>query len=236
MPILTPGMTTLGPAGGSSITTLPAYLASIGKNSFYARFVAGTNMYVNADKTGGSPTLDSGTVGSWDYDAANTSNWSAYWSQSNAADRPRYMTAGGVASIAGNADSHHIDLNSTTALNGTYSVLIKYTLLARDSRALFSHNVTACHISSSAGSAQLFSIAANGASVADQIIQVSRNSPGTSSGKGIVGVTQNGTGHNGTAPRLFRRSSTYSNSAISEIWFMPALNAEELDDAMTFIA
>jgi hypothetical protein len=52
----------------------------------------------------------------------------------------------------------------------------------------------------------------------------------------MIGITQSGTGHNGTAPYLLRRSTQYSISAISEIWLMPALTANELDAAMTFVS
>jgi hypothetical protein len=64
---------------------------------------------------------------------------------------------------------------------------------------------------------------------------VLRNTPGTSSGNCIIGASQTGTGHNGAAPRLLRRTTSYSASAISELWFTPQLTAAELDAAMAFI-
>ena len=243
MPLIVPGSMQIGPrpSGSSAPSTLPAYLTSIGKDSFYARFVAGTNMYVNSDKTGGAVSIDN-LVGSWDYDAANTSNWSAYWTQATSGNRPYYKTAGGVNSLyapsndtATDADTRHMQLSSTSQLNGTYSIFVKCPLLARDTRAVFSHNISQCAILSSSGSSQLLTLFSNNSSTADQLINVVRNSPGTSSGVTLIGLSQTGTGHNGVAPYLLRRTSNYSWSAISEIWFTPQLTAAELDAAMTFI-
>lgn len=240
MPLVINGSHTLGPAAsGSGITTLPAYLASIGKNSFYARFVAGTGMFVNSDLTGGAVALN-GTVGSWQSEAANTSNFTAYFAQSASGDRPLYAAANSVNSLyaSGNAtgDSRHMDLNSTSALNGAYTVLVRHPLLARDSKAPYSHNNTQFYYSSSTGAGSfLAAVSAGGSSAADQAIHVVRNTPATTSGNCIVGVSQTGTGHNGFAPRLFRRSTAYSASAISELWFTPQLTAAELDAAMDFV-
>ncbi|CAB4162381.1 hypothetical protein UFOVP785_33 [uncultured Caudovirales phage] len=226
--------------GGSSITTLPQYLASIGKNSFYARFVAGTNMFVNADLTGGAVALN-GTVGSWQAEAANTSNFTAYFAQSASGDRPLYAAANGINSLyaSGNAtgDTRYMDLNSTTALNGNYTVIARHPLLARDSKTPFSHNGTAVYWVSAAGGGNMIAgIGANGVTAADQVTHVIRNVAGTSSGNCIIGVSQTGTGHNGFAPRLFRRTTAYSASAISELWFMPVLTDVQLDAAMAFIS
>ncbi len=240
MPLVVNGSHVLGPAAsGSGITTLPAYLASIGKNSFYARFVAGTNMFVNSDLTGGAVALN-GTVGSWQAEAANTSNFTAYFTQSASGDRPLYAAANSVNSLyaSGNAsgDSRHMDLNSTSALNGAYTVLCRHPLLARDNRAPYSHNGSTFYWSSSTGGGSILSaVAAGGSSAADQCIWVLRNTPGTSTGNCLIGASQTGTGHNGTAPRLFRRTTAYSASAISELWFTPQLTAVELDAAMAFI-
>lgn len=240
MPLVVNGSHVLGPAAsGSGITTMPAYLASIGKNSWYARFVAGTNMFVNADLTGGAVALN-GTVGSWQAEAANTSNFTAYFTQSASGDRPLYAAANGVNSLyaSGNAtgDSRHMDLNSTTTLNGNYTVIARHPLLARDSKSPYSHNGTAVYWGSAAGGGNLLAaVGANGTAVADQVTHVVRNFAGTSSGNCIIGVSQTGTGHNGFAPRLLRRSTSYSASAISEIWFMPVLTDVQLDAAMAFI-
>lgn len=225
--------------GGSSITTLPQYLASIGKNSFYARFVAGTNMFVNSDLTGGAVALN-GTVGSWQAEAANTSNFTAYFAQAASGDRPLFAAANGVNSLyaSGNAtgDSRHMDLTSTSILNGAYSVLCRHPLVARDSRAPYSHNVSTVYWITSTGAGTMLTFAAGGQTSADQIIWVVRNTPATSAGNCVVGLSQTGTAHNGTAPRLLRRTTNYSASAISELWFTPQLTANELDAAMAFIS
>lgn len=240
MPLVVNGAHVLGPAASSSIATLPAYLASIGKNSFYARFVAGTGMYVNSDKTGGAVALN-GAVGSWEADPANTSNFTAYFAQSAGTDRPLYAAANGVNSLyaltnSTLSDSRYMELNSTSALNGAYTVLCRHPLLARDNRSPYSHNGTQVYWNSGTGAGSLFSAAgAAGTTAVDQIIWVVRNTAGTSSGNLVIGVSQTGTGHNGFAPRLLRRTSSYSASAISELWFMPQLTALELDAAMTFI-
>lgn len=225
--------------GSSSPATLPAYLASIGKNSFYARFVAGTNMWTGSALNGSAATLN-GNVGSWGVDSANTSNFSAYWTQASAADQPYYQAANGVNSLyaptnAGAGDSRHMQLSSTTALNGTYSLLIRVPYMARDNRWIYSHNTAHFGVSSLTGSNSLFTATSNNSAVMDQIACVVRNTAGTSSGNALIGITQSGTGHNNSAPYLLRRSSQYSSSGISEIWLMPALTAAELDAAMTFV-
>lgn len=242
MSLRIPGSTRLGPrSSGSSITTLPAYLASIGKNSWYARFVAGTNMFVNSDLTGGAVALN-GIVGSWQAEAANTSNFTAYWSQSNAANRPHYATANSVNCLysstnnpAGVGDTRHLQLTSTTALNGAYSFLIRLPIYERDSRTPYSHNNVFYFVSSSGAGSLFASVVASGFTAADQVPHVYRNTPGTSSGNLLMGMSQTGTGHNGTAPYVLRRSTTYSASAISELWLVPQLTANELDAAMTFV-
>ena len=243
MPLVINGSHTLGPAAsGSGITTLPAYLASIGKNSFYARFVAGTNMFVNADLTGGAVALN-GTVGSWQAEAANTSNFTAYWTQSTAGDRPHYAAANGINSLysssnnpSGAADQRHLVLTSTSALNGAYSIIVRLPILARDSRSPYSHNGTALYFGTSTGAGSLFAgIGAGGSTSADQITHCVRNTGGTTSGNALVCISQTGTGHNGVAPYLLKRSTQYSSSAISELWLTPQLTTNELDAAMTFV-
>lgn len=229
-------------AGSSAPSTLPAYLASIGKNSWYARFIAGTNMWTGATLNGSAASLN-GTVGSWGVDSANTSNFSAYWTQASAGDRPYYQAANGVNSLyaptndhASLADTRHMQLSSTTALNGTYSLLIRVPYMARDTRWIYSHNGTHFGVSSTAGSNSLFTATSNNSAVMDQIACVVRNTAGTSSGNALIGITQSGTGHNNSAPYLLKRLSQYSSSGISEIWLMPALTANELDAAMTFVS
>jgi hypothetical protein len=240
VPLVVNGSHVLGPAAsGSGISTLPDYLASIGKNSFYARFVAGTGMYVNADKTGGAVALN-GTVGSWEADPANTSNFTAYFTQSASGDRPLYAAANGVNSLyaSGNAsgDTRYMDLNSTTALNGAYTVICRHPLLARESKTPYNHNTTnVMWVTSTTGQPLFASINASGQTTADQVIHVIRNTPATTAGNCLIGLSQTSTTHNGFAPRLLRRSTTYSSSAISELWFTPQLTALELDAAMTFI-
>jgi hypothetical protein len=196
-------------------------------------------MFVNSDLTGGAVALN-GTVGSWQSEAANTSNFTAYFAQSASGDRPLYAAANSINSLyaSGNAsgDTRYMDLNSTSALNGAYTVICRHPLLARDSRSPYSHNGTALYWQTSTGAGSILaSVSASGTSAADQIIWVLRNTPGTSSGNCIIGVSQTGTGHNGFAPRLFRRTTSYSASAISELWFTPQLTAAELDAAMAFV-
>lgn len=228
------------PSGGSSITTLPQYLTSIGKDSWYAQFLAGTEMYVNNNKTGGPVSLNN-TVESWAPNPANTSNFTAYWTQAGgAAAAPYYAASNGVNSLVGTGNdgggSRYMDLSSTTALNGAYTVICRHPFLARDGRSPYSHQATTVYWTTGSGSTQLFGvIAAGGTTSPDQIIHVVRNTPATSGGNAIFGLSATGTGHNNNAPRLFRRSANYSATSISELWFIPLLTAIELDGAMAFI-
>lgn len=236
------GAMTLGAAPTASVSTLPAYLSSIGKNSWYARFAPGTNMWTSSGLTGSAVSLN-GNLGSWGPDSSNTSNFTAYWNQATVSNYPVYAAANGINSLysssnnpAGAGDTRHLQLSSTTALNGAYTVIVRMPLIERDGRSPFSHNSSSVYFISGSGSSQLLSaIGASGTTVPDQIIHVVRNTPGTSIGNCTVGISQTGTAHNGTAPYLLRRSTTYSASAISDLWFTPQLTASELYTAMTFI-
>lgn len=228
--------------GSSAPSTLPAYLTSIGKDSWYAQYVAGTNMWTGATLNGSAVSLND-ALGSWGVNSSNTSNFSAYWTQSTSGDRPFYRAANGINSLyaienspTGAQETRHLQLSSSTALNGQYSMLMRIPILARDSRTLYSHNGTNVAIISGSGSNLLLNLYANNSQIADQIVSVARNTAGTSSGSCLVGLSQTGTGHNNSAPYLLRRSTQYSSSAISEIWFTPQLTANELDAAMTFIS
>lgn len=236
------GAAKVGGRPTGAISTLPAYLASIGKNSWYARFVAGTAMWTNNNLTGSAVSLN-GNVGSWGVDSSNTSNFTAYWTQTFVGNYPVYATANDVNSLytssndpLGAGDTRHLQLSSTTVLNGAYTVIMRHPILARDTRTPYSHNNTSVYWGTSNGGGSILAgIGASGTTVADQVIWVLRNAPGTSSGNCIIGVSTTTTGHNGFAPYLLRRGSSYSSSAISEIWFTPQLTAAELDAAMTFV-
>jgi hypothetical protein len=235
------GSHVLGPApsGGGGPATLPEYLTSIGKDSWYAQFLAGTEMYVNNNKTGGAVSLN-GTVGSWAPNPANTSNFTAYWVGPGGASNPQYAASNGINSLVGidndTGETKYMDLSSTTALNGAYTVIARHPFLARDIRAPYSHNTSSVYWAAGSGATNLLgAIGVAGTTSPDQIIHVVRNTPATSGGNAIIGVSQTGTAHNNTAPRLLRRSSGYSVTSISELWFVPQLTANELDAAMAFI-
>lgn len=243
MPLIVPGSMQIGPrpSGSSAPATLPEYLASIGKAAWYAQFVAGTNMWTGSALNGSAISLND-AVGSWGVNSSNTSNFSAYWTQATSGDRPYYRAANGINSLyaienspTGAQETRNLQLSSSTVLNGTYSILMRIPILARDNRPLYSHNNTNAAIISGLGSNLLLNLYSNNSQVADQITSVARNAAGTSSGSCLVGLSQSGTGHNNNAPYLLKRSTQYSSSAISEIWFMPQLTATELDAAMTFI-
>ena len=243
--LISAGSIVLGPTGGGSSgpTTLPEYLASIGKNSWYARFIVGTDLWTGTNLTGSAVTLDSATtIGSWGYDTANTSNFTAYWTTTGGTTaQPYYKTQNGVGAVVGTGNSNgagdqrYMQLTSTTALNGAYSMIVRVPLLYRDSKSVYSHNGTTVYFSSAAGAGTLISVAASGQSAIDQIIHVVRSTPGTSSANCLIGISQTGTGHNNFAPYLGRRSSAYGESAVREIWFTPQLTATELDNAMVFV-
>jgi hypothetical protein len=231
--------------GSSAPATLPEYLASIGKDSWYATFEVGTDLWTGTNGTGSNITLDSSTnVGSWVSQAANTKNFSAYWTTSGGAtQQPFYKTLNGRPAIVGTGnsdgtgDQRYMLLSSATALNGPYSALFKVAHLYRDNKSFYSHNGTAVYMQSSSGGGSLLGgLGANAVTVADQITHVGKNAPGASSGICVFGISQpHVSAHNGFAPYLCRRLSTYGQTAISKVCFTPLLAADELDVAMTYL-
>ena len=219
-------------SGGGAIMTIPPLLASFGKSSWYAQFLIGTETYVNADKTGGAVSVG-GNIGSVGANPANTSNFTAYFTSSGGVTNQPYLaTQSGTNVVVGTGndvgDTRYLLLNSTTALNGAYSVVVKLPFLSRDARSFYSHNNVQVDMRP-AGNTQISIITTSASGTnSDQTIQCVKSSPGTSSGIATFGVTQSGTGHNGFAPYLLRRSTAYSMSKISEVWLMPALTADEL--------
>ena len=114
------------PAGGP--TTLPAYLTSIGKASFYGIFKPGVNCFANSDGSGGA-VATGGAVGCWV--AEQAVNWTAKWIQATAASRPLYSTTLSPLgpTISGNGTSWTMSLDSATALNQDCTILMSVETL-----------------------------------------------------------------------------------------------------------
>jgi len=125
MPIEMAGALRLGPrpTGSAAPTTLVEYLESIGKDSWYSIFEAGTGMFQNSNGTGSVASGD--PVGCWV--AAYQVGATFKFHQPTSGSRPTYSTTQyDQPTIYGNGSSHSLYTDSTTALNRELTVLAQF--------------------------------------------------------------------------------------------------------------
>jgi hypothetical protein len=239
MPLYLPGSVVLGPRGSgtSPPSSLTAYLASIGKASWYGGYLAGVNMTSSGAGSGTTVTTNGASVGSW-LPNKTAGGWTALFSQGSGPKKPLFGTnQNGKPGIYGDGYDFFLSLNSTTALNLPHSVLISASTL-QDSGCLYSHNArTLAYVNgvSTDVDPSLYS----GAVRNNQVPKALLSTPTTSTTASIkVGISSIGTAFYNTAPNLFRQSdaTAYTASTIHELWFVPQLTPAEMGVALTYLA
>lgn len=133
------GSHVLGPSPSSGSLTLAAYLASIGKNSSWGLWEAGTNMAANSDGTG-TVTTD---VGKWSKSAG--AGLSAEWIQPTSGQRMLYSASvQGSPAIYGESDtnSRGMYLDSNTPVSSNYTIVMRVNCIQETTSNMysFSHN------------------------------------------------------------------------------------------------
>ncbi len=239
MPLYLPGAVTLGPrSSGTSVpSTLVAYLASIGKDSWYGGFLAGVNMTSSSAGGGSAVSTNGASLGSWlpNYSAGG---WNALFSQGSSPKKPAFGTnQNGKPGIFGDGSDQFFTLNSTTALNLPHSVLIS-AWTPQSSGCLYSHNVKTIAYLTGSGTDMDPSIYSGGLRN-NQVPKLLQSTPSTSTTASIkVGISSVGSAFYNTAPNLFRQSdnSLFTASTIHELWFVPQLTPAELAMALTYLA
>ncbi len=241
MPLNLPGSVVLGPqsSGTAAPASLTAYLASIGKASWYGGYLAGVSMFSSSSGSGSAVTTDGATVGSW-LPYLSAGGWTSLFGQGNSAKKPRFGTnRNGKPGLYGDADIRNCTLNSNTALNLNYTVLMSAWVTFASGARVFSHYTNSmefvCPASSTASPVIYTSSTAYAASASSVIQTVPVNST-TSAYR--VGWSSTGTGHYNSSPALFSASNntSYSSSTIHELWFVPWLTPSEISMALTFLA
>jgi len=235
MPLHLPGSLILGPRAASAAApaTLIAYLTSIGKDSFYARFLAGEAMTVNSDGSGGA-VADGGAVGRWS--AFQSSNYTARFAQATAAARPGYgASRDGKPGIFGNVSSWFMALDSTTANNQSFTLLASGWMVMQN----------ASWVSQQSQGIAIKTASGNGADTAfmngainNTTPQVWRKSLSGDNNSLRMGVTITSSGHHNAAMNLWRRSTAteHSSSTLHELWFVPVLTVSEIAAALNYLA
>jgi len=227
----------LGPsASGGSISTLAAYLTSIGKNSFYGGFRAGLGMYSTADNS--SPVTDGQNVRRW------VANWTAggfaaEFTQGSSPKRPVYgASRNGQPGIYGDGSGWTMALNSITALNRTYTLLVSSWATFATNGNIYSHSNNQVQLrspSSLSNDPLTFAATASGSSVSKAV----ETTPVSGTTAVIrAGLVSSGTTFYNTAPFLFANSgdTNYSASTIHEIWLIgAALTPREISNALQYL-
>lgn len=206
-------------AGSSAPSTLAAYLASIGKNSSWGLWEAGTGMWANSDGTG---SVSNGTqVHRWE--KADGNNFTAYWVQSTAGKGPTYgSSVQGSPAIYGDGDYHGIVLSSNTPVNSTYTLGVRFNSYETAASYVFSHGTsgTANTVQTASGGGVTTRSGTLANTASNQVPCLISVYP-TSGTTGEVVVLLNGTASNTTASLLMRSSdSGWSRSGIRKVMLL----------------
>lgn len=223
-------------AGATAPATLPAYLASIGKASWYGYFRRGLGMF--SESAGITPVTTFGaSVGCW-VPSVTAGGFSARFVQTTNSKRPSYMSVYGTSGIQGDATTTWLQLDSTTALNRDYTVFISATALA-DAGGLYSHNGSQMRASLPGGTTGPVSIYVAG--VAGMTVQsVISVAPVNSTTAGFrIGWKSAGSSFYNTAPNLMRLSgnSNYTEACFADVLIVGEhMTPEQIAGAIPYLA
>lgn len=206
--------------GPRAPNTLAEYLTSIGC-SWFGGFRAGQNQYsISTDQLTPANT-EGASVGQW-VPKWTAGGFAAKFTQPTNAKRPTFSTLRGVQGILGDATSTFLALDSTTALNRDYTVLIAASMQIVTGQRAYSHNLNRMSLThSNSGLIQHPMFRDNAYGVTVPSMQV--NTPYDASTSLIkCGWPSTGTGHFNNAPNLLRASTdtNYSGANFTEIWFV----------------
>ena len=221
--------------GAAAPATLPAYLTSIGKASWYGGFRAPDQLFSDIANTVPVTT-----------DGASWRNWLPNWTAGGFAESFGQSTSfrrlalgtsrNGKPGVYGDGVDWYATLSSSTVLNRQYTVLLSSWTTATGNMALYSHNVHSMAFRSN-GSANEPLVYANGALgiTVEKVIESTPVDASTCAHR--VGWSTSGTIHYNAAPSLLRRSDNtmFSNSTVHEIWFTERLTAKEISAALKYL-
>lgn len=225
-----------GSAGSSAPGTLPEYLASIGKASWYGGFKAPHQLFSDIANT--VPVVTDGA--GWRNWLANWSagGFNAYFTQSTGSRRPALGTnRNGLPGVYGDATDWRAGLDSTTALNRSYTLLMSCWSTMTGSSGVFSHNnnTHSFRTQSSVADPLVYANSTGGITV-PKVIECTPVSGTTA--KHRVGWSTVGTNHYNNAPSILclSNNSILTDSTIYELWFTETLTTAEITQALKYLA
>ncbi len=240
MPLVLPGAIILGPRASSAPSNIRQYLASIGKDSWLANWLATSGLAPNSDGSGGA-VADGGAWGCWSTFENVASNWK--FIQPTSAKRPAYTAGGasfdGLPAVYGNAASWTAYLDSATALNKDYTLLIS-TEMKNVTGGVISQNlsygISVYGVANAEPTYHYEGTAAGG----NPLPKAVSSTPAGATWLNIRRIaisSGTGTTRYGYAPHLFSwaGSSAWSNALIRQIVFCPKLTASECAQAIQYL-
>ena len=235
MPLLLPGSAAIGPRPASGPATLPAFLASIAKASFYGIYTAGQNMAANSDGSGGA-VADGGAVGCWT--ASDTASWTAKFIQATSASRPAYgaTISGGQPAIYGNGTSWSMALDSATALDRDHTILMSVETMSQNGYVFTQNGDQWSYYQRSGANPDIYW--ATNLATGNGLPRAGQGELSTTYQRiqRIAISTGSGTAHYGNAMRIFSGASAYfATCRIRQIAFVPKLTGLECARALPLL-
>ena len=232
--LIVPGSLVIGPkpVASSAPATLVDYLTSIGKASWYGRYLASNGLAPNSDGTGGAVSLN-GAVGYWP--PIEQVSFNHNWIQATTAQRPSYVNSDGVASIVGNGSTWNMYLSSAALDSVQYSVLVSYQH-SDDGGYLYSQNNTQNALQQQTSNYARLRIAGSTGYNHPQAWQYKTTTGGTNP---KVRVAWQYTSTTTGVPRILVASTNgtgWTAAAIMEIAVCPRLTTDECRQALEFLA
>jgi len=241
--LIAAGSIVLGPTGGGSSgpTTLPEYLASIGKATWYGGFIAPNNLFSDIANTV-AVTTDGASWRNWlTYQSAG--GFSASFGQSTGSRRCALGTSrNGKPGVYGDGVDWYATLSSTTELNRQHTVLMSaWITCAAGPPCLYSHNNQQMRLicPTSVGSMPTFYAASTSQGVkANHVLQGTPVDASTFAARMGWSTDAANSAYYNFSPNLFRSSTdaAYSSSTIHELWFVEKLTPAEITEALKFLA
>ena len=239
MPLIIPNSLRLGPTGSSSApASLSAFLTSIGKASWYANWLASLGLDSLSTGLGGA-VASGGVVGRWS--PLEQVGFNYNFIQATSANRPTYdatICSDGVPAIYGNGSSWSLSLDSTTALNRDFTILISAETLNASNSYLFSKGGDQwSYYTNSIGNGIPYY--ASTTLIADQQIKAlsdGLSTPGTHRIRKFAMSSGTSTGHYGNALRLLMHNAAYfAFHRIRGLALVPKLTANECSQALQYL-